>query len=183
MLAYLVFIILFKLLATAATNGAGGVGGIFAKWCCLTHPAKCKMLNNVGKISDFAQNMQNFWSEGWRGDTVFLNLSRSYSDRSNIYEACEIISDGYVTCTKYAGGTIWLPEMHIVVLSNFGPIGGKLSEDRLEILTAINGELIKKNAVDLMHSHSVSQKSGLPVTLNIGEPAKKEIVENLEDLF
>ena len=70
------------------------------------------------------------------------------SDRSNIYEACEIISDGYVTCTKYAGGTIWLPEMHIVVLSNFGPIGGKLSEDRLEILTVINGELIKENAVD-----------------------------------
>ncbi len=30
LLAYLVFIILFKLLATAATNGAGGVGGIFA---------------------------------------------------------------------------------------------------------------------------------------------------------
>jgi hypothetical protein len=64
------------------------------------HSDKCRMLNNVGKISDFAMNMQTFWNEGWRGNTVFLNLSRSYSDRTNIYEACEIIADGYITCTK-----------------------------------------------------------------------------------
>lgn len=105
----------------------------FAKWACLMHPDKCVMLNNVGKISDFAMNMQTFWSNGWRGDTVFLNLSRSYCDRTQIYEAVEIISDGYITCTKYTGGVVWLPKMHVVVLANFLPQLEKLSEDRWDL--------------------------------------------------
>lgn len=132
-------------------EGRGNTGKTrFGKWCCLTHPEKCVMLNNVGRISDFAQNMQNFWNTGWRGNTVFLNLSRSYSDRNNIYEACEIIADGYITCTKYTGGVIWLPPMHIIIFSNFEPQVQNLSRDRWDLFT-INSEL-----------------SLAPVTLNLG---------------
>lgn len=127
----------------------------FAKWCCLTHPTKCRMLNNVGRIADFAMNMQNFWNEGWRGNTVFLNLSRSYSDRTSIYEACEIIADGYITCTKYAGGVVWLPPMHIVVLSNFEPQVDRLSADRWEIFS------VEEKTLDRC-AHMA------PVTLNMG---------------
>lgn len=113
----------------------------FGKWCCLKHPEKCVMLNNIGKISDFAMNMQNFWTQGWRGNTVILNLSRSYTDRTQIYEAIEIISDGYVTCTKYAGGVVWLPPLHVVIMSNFEPQRERLSEDRWQIETIQGGEL------------------------------------------
>lgn len=113
----------------------------FAKWCCLKHPEKCIMMNNVGKISDFAMNIQSMWTQGWRGNTVFLNLSRSYSDRTQIYEAIEMISDGYITCTKYKGGCVWLPDMHIVVMSNFEPQLNRLSEDRWEVRTILEGEL------------------------------------------
>lgn len=112
---------------------------VFAKWCCLKHPDKCIMMNNVGRISDFSMNLQNFQEKGWRGDVCFLNLSRSYSDRTNIYEACEIIKDGYITCTKYQGGCTWLPAMHVIVMSNFLPQTDKLSEDRWRFFT-INEE-------------------------------------------
>lgn len=132
----------------------------FAKWCCLTHPEKCRMLNNVGRIADFAMNMQNFWNEGWRGNTVFLNLSRSYSDRTSIYEACEIIADGYITCTKYAGGVVWLPPMHIVVMSNFEPQVDRLSADRWEIFS------VEEKTLGSLRS------PGGPVTLNMGPLAE-----------
>lgn len=115
-------------------DGSGNSGKTrFAKWVCLKHPEKAVMLNNVGKISDFAMNMQNFWNSGWRGDTVFLNLSRSYADKQHLYEALEIIADGYITCTKYTGGICWLPPMHIVVFANFEPQCEKLSKDRWNI--------------------------------------------------
>ena len=112
----------------------GGVGKTeFAKYCCLTEPEKFKMMNNVGRIADFSQNIKNFFDSGWRGNVIFLNLSRAYADRSNIYESCEIIKDGLVTCTKYAGGQIWLPKMHVVVFANFKPDKEKISRDRLII--------------------------------------------------
>lgn len=115
-------------------DGEGNSGKTrFAKWVCLKHPAKAVMLNNVGKISDFAMNMQNFWNNGWRGDTVFMNLSRSYADKQHLYEALEIIADGYITCTKYNGGIVWLPRMHIVIFANFEPQIEKLSLDRWRI--------------------------------------------------
>jgi len=105
----------------------------FAKWACLKHPEKCVLFNNIGKIADFAMNMKTFKKKGWRGDTVFLNLSRAYSEKTNLYEVCEIICDGYIMCTKYTGGALWLQDLHIVVLANFAPQTNKLSEDRWEI--------------------------------------------------
>lgn len=124
----------------------------FGEWMCKTEKEKAQMLNNVGRIADFAQNMQNFWSQGWRGDTVFLNLGRSYSDRTNLYEACEIIADGLITCTKYAGGVVWLPKMHIVVLSNFPPLVKNLSMDRWKIyeIDQVEKTLISKKATDFL---------------------------------
>lgn len=103
----------------------------FAKWCCLKHPEKCKIINNVGKISDFANNVKNWQDKGWRGNTVFMNLSRTYSEKGKqIYEAIEMIIDGIVTCTKYKGGELWLPDMHVVIFANFEPEYGALTSDR-----------------------------------------------------
>lgn len=126
------------------TDEPGNAGKTrFAQWCCLKHPGKAVMLNNIGKISDFAMNMQNFWNNGWRGDTVFLNLSRSYADKIHLYEAMEIIADGYITCTKYTGGVVWLPPLHIVVLSNFEPQYNRLSLDRWDCYTIKDRKLVK----------------------------------------
>lgn len=113
----------------------------FALWVCLTHPKKAVFLNNVGKISDFCMNMKSFWDKGWRGDTVFLNLSRSYTDRTQIYEAIEIILDGVATCTKYTGGQVWFPPLHVIVMSNFVPATERLSRDRWEIFDSESKEL------------------------------------------
>lgn len=115
-------------------DSIGGAGKTrFAKWCCIQHSSKCAYFNSIGKIADFAMNIQNLWNMGWRGDTIFMNLSRSYSDRTNIYEACENILDGVVTCTKYTGGIVWLPRLHVVCMSNFMPLTEKLSEDRWRV--------------------------------------------------
>lgn len=135
------------------SDAIGGVGKTrFAKWCCITHRDKCAYFNSIGKIADFAMNIQNLWNTGWRGDTIFLNLSRSYSDRTNIYEACENILDGVITCTKYTGGTVWLPRLHVVCLSNFMPQSENLSFDRWRV-------------------YDVSERNLRPVTLKRAEGA------------
>ncbi|QGH73298.1 MAG: Rep protein [Virus sp. ctgoX21] len=112
----------------------GGAGKTrFAEWACLTYPEKCTMFNQIGKVSDFAMNIRSEQLAGWRGDTCFINLSRDYSDKDHIYQALEMIKDRFVTCTKYTGGKIWLPTMHVIVLANFPPMKHKLSKDRWEI--------------------------------------------------
>ena len=44
-----------------------------------------------------------------------------------------MVSDGFLTCTKYMGGEIWLPDMHVIVLANFKPNVEALSLDRWNI--------------------------------------------------
>lgn len=107
----------------------------FAKHMCLEYPQKCTMFNNVGRVTDFANNMRNKVDAGWRGNTIFINISRSYSDRDQIYEVIEMIKDGFITLTKYKGGELWLGNMHVVVLCNFEPHWEKLSPDRWECYT------------------------------------------------
>lgn len=105
----------------------------FAYYMCLTYPEKFQIMNNVGKVSDFAKNMQNFQEMGWDGNVLFLNLSRDYADRAQIYNCIEMVLDGLITCTKYTGGQIWLQKMKVVVLANFPPTIAKLSFDRWDI--------------------------------------------------
>lgn len=118
----------------------GGAGKTkFCEWATLTRPEKCLMFNNVGRIADFAQNMKTALDEGWDGDTIFLNLSRSYAERTHIYEALEMIKDGYITATKYTGGNFWLPRCHVVVFANFEPDRHCLSNDRWMIYEIASG--------------------------------------------
>lgn len=111
----------------------------FGEWMCKIHPHKAIMLNNLGKVSDFAEIVRTQEDRGWRGDTVIFNFSRDYQDRTNIYSACETVADGMITCTKYKGDIYWLRDMHVVVFSNFAPQWGKLSADRVKLFTVRNG--------------------------------------------
>jgi len=139
----------------------------FAYHMCLKYPTKCQIMNSIGRISSFAQNMKNFQDMGWRGNTIFLNLSRSYCDRTSIYEALEIIADGLITCTMYTGGQIWLGKMHVVVLSNFYPQLEKLSQDRWDIWCAntIKCTFARKTLPSLSDQSSKDEAEEASVTL------------------
>lgn len=79
-------------------------------------------------------NLQTKRTQGWNGDTVFLNLTREYAERKHIYEALEILKDGFITCTKYTGGDCWIPKLHVIVFANFKPNLTSLSMDRWNIM-------------------------------------------------
>ena len=113
----------------------------FCQWVELNQNMKGIVINNVGRMADFTQGIMRELNQGWRGDTVFLNLAKNYCDRTSVYEACEMISDGLITSTKYQGGRIWLNDMHIVVFANFPPQTSCLSEDRWYIREILEGKM------------------------------------------
>lgn len=94
----------------------------FARTLCILYPEKYYIFNSIGKISDFANNISNMLDSGFDGNTVFINLSRSYADRTALYEAIEILKDGFVTGTKYKGGLFFWNNVHVWVFSNFPPM-------------------------------------------------------------
>jgi len=105
----------------------------FAQWASREHVDKCTVFNSIGRVADFAQNVKNYVDAGWRGNTMFFNLARKYSDKEAIYEVLEMVSDGHITSTKYAGRNLFLNRMHIVVFANFHPKTECLSADRWRI--------------------------------------------------
>lgn len=128
----------------------GGTGKTkFCQMMCFNYPDKCRMINTVGQNKDFAQNIFNFIEkENWRGNTLFINLSRSYEDKCHIYKALEDTADGCITCEKYEGGVVWLPCMHVVVMANFKPKWNNLSHDRWYVREII-GQEFSKNPVPI----------------------------------
>lgn len=104
------------------------------KFLMRKHPEKIVAFNAIGKIADFNNNIKtHIEKNNWKGDTIFFNLSRSYAERDNIYEAAEIVKDGFGTATKYTGGMWELNTCHLIIMANFFPNLESLSKDRWDI--------------------------------------------------
>lgn len=71
--------------------------------------------------------------EGWKGDCIMVNLTRSKEDRDSNYDGLELLVDSLATSAKYKGQSfIWQP-CHVIVMANFLPDVHKMSPDRWKL--------------------------------------------------
>lgn len=103
-----------------------------ARWLAKNRKGECLCLTAIGKMADFNMNLANAAKDqGWTGNTLIINLVRSHEDRNTVYEAIEVAKDGSITCTKYNGGVLWLPEkMNVIIFANFYPKVANWNEDK-----------------------------------------------------
>lgn len=105
----------------------------FLKYMNITNPDKCMWIVPSGKGSDIINVFWDHLNKGWRGDTLIINLAKSAGENSEcnqIYPIIETFKDGLIFSTKYQGGSMMIPPMHVIVMSNMLPQVNKLSRDR-----------------------------------------------------
>ncbi|AUM61703.1 Rep [uncultured virus] len=118
---------------------------VFADAMEVHYPSKCLYFDEIGRTCDFTMNLHKEITNGWRGDTIFFNLVRSQENKESkhLYKILEKCKDGRFTGTKYNGGRIRLPFVHVVVLANFMPDIDSMSKDRWAIY-AITNKVMQK---------------------------------------
>lgn len=91
------------------------------------------IVRDLGTSRDASTIIANAAAKGWQFQGIVINLPRQSSDHNRMYEYLEEIKDGFVTATKYEGGTVCFDSPHVVVFANFPPRVGQLSMDRWKI--------------------------------------------------
>lgn len=107
----------------------------------LEYLGRAESFSNIGRVADFIMNMKQVMDSGFRGNTIFLNLARSMEQCDHIYTVIEQIKDQKLYATKYTGGKVYLPLLHIVVLSNWLPKLDALSKDRWDIRILLDKQI------------------------------------------
>ena len=121
-------------------KGRGGKS-CWASYLVSQDPENWLVLNSVGRVQDFSQNILLAVRGGWNSYGIILDLPRSCKLNDDLYTCLESVCDARITCTKYTGGIIELPGRPIVwVLSNSLPNAGKMSYDRWRVLEIIGRE-------------------------------------------
>lgn len=113
----------------------GNVGKTtFVKHCDSVVGDKVRYSSSLGSAKDCACWIRNIIeNQRWRGDTLLIDLPRSYDGRDSIYEGLEMLSNSMCTSMKYVGGSlIWQPN-HVIVTANFLPDQSKMSKDRWKL--------------------------------------------------
>lgn len=94
-------------------------------WCCDQYPENCTWLEPKGSANDIMNLMiGKIRSTGWVGETVFVNLPKSFTNSSEMnqtYKVIENLKDGLLSTTKYKGDDMRTPTFHVIVLSNIDP--------------------------------------------------------------
>lgn len=105
---------------------------------------------NLGTARDAATIIEYAISTGWSGNGFYIDLPRGTSDHKSVYEAVEMLLDGFITSQKYKGGTTVFDDPHVVVVANFPPKLNKytLSNDRWKIFKIVDGEGIAMSPED-----------------------------------
>ena len=125
---------------------------MMAKFLFSQNPAKWLITKDMGTSRDAATIVSNALLQGWEGWGVIVDLPRQAENaRRRIYPILEEIKDGFVTATKYQGGTVTFPHPHLVVFANWPPQVGALSIDRWDIreITA-TGDVEEVNIIELL---------------------------------
>lgn len=104
----------------------------FLKYQIVTYPQDIYAVSQFGGATNAATIVKNAVDGGWNGQGFIVNLVRSAETKS-IYEPLEMIKDGFITATKYNGGSIVFPEPHVIVFANFLPDVHSMSLDRWEV--------------------------------------------------
>lgn len=136
----------------------GGKGKTeLAKYLYSKEPEKWLIMKDPGTTRDAATIVQNSIEQGWQSHGVILDLPRqAQTARTRIYPILEEIKDGFITATKYQGGTTTFPIPHVTVFANWGPTAEALSMDRWDIREITeDGELKKLDSKDFV-SHLIN---------------------------
>jgi hypothetical protein len=93
----------------------------FCKWIYTQKPKDFLILQGVGYYRDMSTIIVNEIQKGWTGHGIIFNITRTYQDVEFIWQTLEAVKDGWLTATKYQGGTAITPRPHVVVFANFPP--------------------------------------------------------------
>lgn len=152
---------------------AGGSGKtFFQKHCMRWNPQKYFCTTALGSAKDAATVIMGALNSGWSGDTFMLNLTRSNEENLGLYNYIEQIRDGFMTATKYEGGTVDFDCYHFIIFANWLPDVDRLTCDRWDIR-----EL----------RYPISFRGGLPtppemMPLNINEARRKWQEQNTYEM-
>lgn len=92
-------------------------------------PQKYLCINKIPNNGDLACLIEHALSNGWNGDTLFVNFPRESFDHK-IYDQIEACRDGRLTGTKYKSKLIRWKAKNVVIFTNWMPNIGKLTPDR-----------------------------------------------------
>jgi len=108
-----------------------------AKWLHINRPGQWYICKDLGTSRDCATIIKGaIEGGGWTGWGLILDLPRSAENHIRLYSYIEEIKDGFVTATKYTGGTCVFDTPHLVVFANWLPQVECLSLDRWHIQQA-----------------------------------------------
>lgn len=145
----------------------------------MNHPSDWRMVNITGDQNHFANLFINERRNGWTGTGIIFNFSRSFEEKTTLYNILEVIKDGLLATTMYQGGIeVYNPFIHVWIFSNFYPDQEKLSEDRWKIwkinknkeLVYIHNKQAKRKYYELLN-----KKKQLPIHLDPIEHLKKAL--------
>lgn len=107
------------------------------------YPEDIYMCTSMGRRSDAATVIKGALEQGWSGNTLLLDLSRSDDGRDSIYGYIEDIRNGMMTATKYEGGSVSFQNKHLCIFANWLPRLEALSLDRWELfeLQCLNNDI------------------------------------------
>lgn len=113
----------------------GGAGKTaFVKALQHMDPKRFLVCQGVPQMRDFATIAQNALEVGWTGDSVLFNLTRQQVD-NKIHATLEASIDGFITATKYTGGTCTWTTRNLWIFTNDIPCLTKVSIDRWRIFS------------------------------------------------
>lgn len=125
-----------KLFWIADPDGNNGKNEI-QNFLVSSHPEKYCWINCEGTVNDIMHVFCKEINNGWRGNTIFINLAKSATSRSEmgqVYKLIENIKDGRISTTKYDGFKVeGNPNFHVIIMSNTYPNVTSLIMDRWEI--------------------------------------------------
>lgn len=111
-------------------DSVGNTGkSLFARWLCLKYPNEVLSMSQTGGVRDLPTIIMNARSKGNSIRTVVLDLARDM-EQWGLYAPLEALKNGFLTATKYDGGTVFLKSPTIFVFANFWPQVQRMSRDR-----------------------------------------------------
>lgn len=112
-------------------KGCGGKTW-FGKQLMIFDPKRFYMIQGVGSMRDVATQIHNGVANGWTGEILLINISRSCADHK-IYNVIESLRDGILSTQKFNGETFTYGIKDLVIFTNFMPNLEQVSIDRWTI--------------------------------------------------
>lgn len=156
----------------------GGCGKTtLSRYLYSTKPDCWLSCKDLGTSRDASTIVRNALENGWTAHGITIDLPRSAENHDRMYSYLEEIKDGFITATKYSGGSVVFPYPHLVVFSNWLPKFDKLSFDRWDIrlLERVGDDVVSKPYTFTKEDLSAEQP-------RIDTPTVKSIYGNMPGL-